>query len=144
MESNVKNVSSKSAISITLFVSAIVVAILGVALLADNIYLYNTSFKQAITQGYTAAAVRKALVTSQLLPGILQPIGIYGGVALLLLAMGKICDKVSRVLTILTNTELCSDVTSENCVDQVEQNVVNAENIGTTNSTKIPDETGRV
>ena len=139
MESNVKNVPKKSAISITLFVSAIVVAILGVALFADNIYLYNTSFSQAVAQGYAAGTVRKALVTSQLLPGILQPIAIYGGLALLLLGLSKISDKVSKCLSVLTNTHNSNDVAQENCVDQVDQNVIKVENVETINSTKIPD-----
>mgnify|MGYP001593841007 FL=1 len=131
MEINVKTVSKKSAISITLFVSAIVVAILGVALFADNIYLYRTSFSQAVAQGYAAGTVRKALVTSQLLPGIFQPIAMYGGLALLLLGLSKISDKVSRCLTVLTNTENCNDATKENCVDQVDQNVIKVEKVET-------------
>lgn len=141
MESNVKNVKKKSAISIALFVSAIVVAILGVALLADNIYLYNTSFKQALTQGYAAGTVRKALVTSQLLPGIFQPIAIYGGITLLLLGVSKISDKVSKCLTVLTNTELHNVDIQENCVDQIDQNVINGGNVEPTSTTEISDET---
>jgi len=144
MESNVKKVSKKSAISITLFVAAIVVAILGVALLVVNIYLYKTSFSQAVAQGYAAATVRKALITSQLLPGILQPIGIYGGVALLLLGLSKISDKVSKCLMVLTNTELRAGGIQEICVDKVDQNVVNSENIETTNPSEIPDETKKI
>lgn len=141
MENNVKIVQKKSAISITLFVAAIVVAIIGVALLVVNIYLYKTSFSQAVAQGYAAATVRKALVTSQLLPGIFQPIGIYGGLSVLLLGVSKISDKVSRALIALTNTELREDDIQENCVDQIDQNVVNEENVETINSTEITDET---
>mgnify|MGYP001568479378 CR=1 FL=1 len=138
MEYNVKKTSKKSAISITLFISAIVVAILGVALLVDNIYLYNTSFAQAVTQSYAVSTVRKALMTSQLLPGIFQPIAMYGGIALLLVAVGKISDKVSKCLTVLTEKEICDDVTHENCADQ---DVANVENIETTNPEEISDET---
>ncbi|MBU3158702.1 hypothetical protein KPL37_02795 [Clostridium frigoris] len=129
MKQNVKNTSKKSAISIVLFISAIVVAILGVALLINNIYLYKTSFSQAVAQGYSAATVRKALVTSQLLPGILQPIALYGGVALLLLGVSKISNKVSKCLTVLTDTEVCDDALEENVIDQ---NTSSTENVETT------------
>ncbi|MBX4260163.1 hypothetical protein KTC96_03605 [Clostridium estertheticum] len=138
MEYNVKNESKKSAFSILLFISAIIVAILGVALLVDNIYLYNTSFAQAVTQGYPVATVRKTLMTSQLLPGIFQPIAMYGGIALLLVAVGKISDKVSKYLTVLTKKEICDDITHENCEDQ---DVANVENIETTNPEEISDQT---
>ncbi|WP_193564905.1 hypothetical protein [Clostridium estertheticum] len=138
MEHNVKDTSKKSAFSILLFISAIIVAILGVALLVDNIYLYNTSFAQAVTQGYPVATVRKTLMTSQLLPGIFQPIAMYGGIALLLVAVGKTSDKISKYLTILTKKEICDDVTHENCADQ---DVANVENIETINPEKISDQT---
>ncbi|MCB2339303.1 hypothetical protein [Clostridium estertheticum] len=138
MEHNVKDTSKKSAFSILLFISAIIVAILGVALLVDNIYLYNTSFAQAVTQGYPVATVRKTLMTSQLLPGIFQPIAMYGGIALLLVAVGKISDKVSKYLTVLTKKEICDDITHENCEDQ---DVANVENIETTNPEEISDQT---
>ncbi|MBU3156187.1 hypothetical protein LL037_09445 [Clostridium estertheticum] len=141
MEHNVKKASKKSAISITLFISAIVVAILGVVLLVVNIYLYRTSVNQAVAQGYAVATVRKAYVPSQLIPGIFQPIALYGGVALILLAVGKISDKVSKCLAVLTEKEICDDVTYENCEDQVDQDVVNEENIETTNPEEILDET---
>ncbi|MBU3184711.1 hypothetical protein [Clostridium estertheticum] len=138
MEHNVKDTSKKSAFSILLFISAIIVAILGVALLVDNIYLYNTSFAQAVTQGYPVATVRKTLMTSQLLPGIFQPIAMYGGIALLLVAVGKISDKVSKYLTVLTKKEICDDITHGNCEDQ---DVANVDNIETTNPEEISDKT---
>ncbi|MCB2352856.1 hypothetical protein [Clostridium estertheticum] len=141
MEHNVKNTSKKSAFSILLFISAIVVAILGVALLVDNIYLYKTSVNQAVAQGYAVATVRKAYVPSQLIPGIFQPIGLYGGIALLLLAVGKTSNKVSNCLTVLTKKEICDDVTHEYCEDQTDQDVANVENIETTNPEEISDET---
>ncbi|WBL48665.1 hypothetical protein [Clostridium estertheticum] len=141
MEHNVKNTTKKSAFSILLFISAIIVAILGVALLVDNIYLYNTSFAQALTQGYPAATVRKALMTSQLLPGIFQPIAMYGGVALILVAVGKTSNKVSNCLTVLTQKEICDDVTHEYCEEQIDQDVANVENIETTNPEEISDKT---
>ncbi|MBU3214460.1 hypothetical protein LL033_04170 [Clostridium estertheticum] len=141
MEHNVKNASKKSAFSIFLFISAIVVAILGVVLLVVNIYLYKTSVNQAVAQGYAVATVRKAYVPSQLIPGIFQPIALYGGIALLLVAVGKISDKVSKCLTVSTKKEICDDVTHEYCEDQADQDVTNVENIETTNPEEISDET---
>ena len=85
---NVSKKSEKSVISIMLYVVASVVAIVGVALLVNNVFLYKTNFNQAVAQGYSAATVRNALITSQLLPGIFEPIGIYGGIAFLLLGVG--------------------------------------------------------
>lgn len=141
MERNVQKVSKKSAISIVLFITAAIVAILGVALLVDNIYLYKTSFSQAVAQGYAAGTVRKALVTSQLLPGILQPISVYGGIACLLVGVGIVNDKVSKSLMLLAKAETCNDSIKENCVDQVDQNTVNVE---TTNPEEISDETQKI
>ncbi|MBU3177340.1 hypothetical protein KPL47_13460 [Clostridium estertheticum] len=141
MEHNAKKTSKKSAFSIFLFISAIIVAILGVALLVANIYLYITSVNQAVAQGYAVATVRKAYVPSQLLPGIFQPIALYGGIALLLLAAGKISDKVSKCLTVLTKKEICDNVTHEYCEDQTDQDVADVENIETTNPEEISNET---
>ncbi|MCB2361785.1 hypothetical protein [Clostridium estertheticum] len=141
MEHNVKNASKKSAFSILLFISAIIVAILGVVLLVVNIYLYKTSVNQAVAQGYAVATVRKAYVPSQLIPGIFQPIALYGGIALLLVAVGKTSNKVSNCLAVLNKKEICDDVTHEYCEDQTDQDVASVENIETTSPEEISDET---
>ena len=123
MEIKAKNMSKKSGksvISIILYVVASVVAIMGVALLVNNVFLYKTNFNQAVAQGYSAATVRNALITSQLLPGIFEPIGIYGGIAFLLLGVGMINKKVSKCLILLTKAEVCNDVIEENA-ETIEQ-----------------------
>lgn len=117
---NVSKKSEKSVISIMLYVVASVVAIVGVALLVNNVFLYKTNFNQAVAQGYSAATVRNALITSQLLPGIFEPIGIYGGIAFLLLGVGMINKKVSKCLILLTKAEVCNDVIEENA-ETIEQ-----------------------
>lgn len=123
---NVSKKSKKSVISIMLYVVASVVAIVGVALLVNNVFLYKTNFNQAVAQGYSAATVRNALVTSQLLPGIFEPIGIYGGIAFLLLGVGMVNKKVSKCLILLTKAEVCNDIVEEDIVDE---NVASVENV---------------
>ncbi|MBZ9625407.1 hypothetical protein G9F71_021505 [Clostridium sp. FP2] len=124
MESKEKNVSKKSkgaSISIVMYLVASVVALIGVALLVNNILLFKSTVSQAVTQGYDIASVRKALLTSQLLPGIFEPIGIYGGIAFLILGVGIVNKKVSNCLMLLTKVEVDDNI--------IEENVVNAENI---------------
>ncbi|WP_253200424.1 hypothetical protein [Clostridium sp. CF012] len=127
-----KNVSKKlkgSAISTVMYVAASVVALIGVALLVNNILLYKTTVSQAVTQGYDVATVRKALLTSQLLPGMFEPIGIYGGIAFLIFGVGKVNKKVSNCFMLLTKAEVCNDIIEESIV---QQNVVDVENIEAT------------
>lgn len=137
MEVNSKNVSKKSIISIALYVVAIVVALLGVALLVTNMLLFKSTVSQAVAQGYAVATVRKALLTSQLLPGIFQPVAVYGGIAFLLFGAGVINNKVSKCLTLLTKAEICNDIVQ---VDIVNQDAVNVENVDTTEQIKTPEE----
>lgn len=120
MENKEKNLARKSkgtSFSIAMYVVASVVALVGVALLANNIILYKSTVSQAVTQGYDIATVRKAVLTSQLLPGIFEPIGIYGGIAFLLLGVGKVNKKVSNYLMLLTKVEVDHDILEEIAVD---------------------------
>ena len=129
MEIKEKNVSKKSkgsAISTVMYVVASAVALIGVALLVNNILLFKSTVNQAVAQGYAVATVRKALLTSQLLPGMFEPIGIYGGIAFVLFGVGKVNKKVSEGLMLLTKVEVSNDTFEESVV---EQNVVDAENI---------------
>lgn len=124
MEIKAKNMSKKSGksvISIILYVVASIVAIMGVALLVNNIFLYKTNFNQAVAQGYSAATVRNALVTSQLLPGIFEPVAIYGGIAFLLLGVGVVNKKVSKCLIRLTKAEVCNDILEEDIDGKIQK-----------------------
>lgn len=127
--------SKKWSVSKTLNISAIVVAILGVAALANNIYLFVKTVKQYVAQGYPVATVTTQLLSSQLLPGVFEPIAVYGGIAILLLAVKMINEKVSKCLEFLAPAEVSDNVndaikedivTSEE--DNVKQNSVNIEN----------------
>ncbi|WP_199241771.1 hypothetical protein [Desulfosporosinus sp. Sb-LF] len=93
--------SKRPAGSIVLYVAAIVVTIIGVAFLVTNIVLFQKSLAQYVAQGYAAADVASQLIPSQLLPGIYEPIGVYGGIALILFGAGVINQKISKSLKML-------------------------------------------
>lgn len=127
-----KNVSKKSrkfSISIVLYIVASVVALVGVASLVNNIFLFRDSVNQYVAQGYPVATVIKQLIPSQLLPGIFEPIAVYGGIAFVLLGVGIVNKKVSKCLILLTKVDVCNDTIEESIL---EQNGVNVENTETT------------
>lgn len=99
--------SKKVSVSKILNAAALVVVILGIASLANNIYLFRQAVNQYVAQGYSAATVTKQLLSSQLLPGIFEPIALYGGISIVLLAVSMINKKVSKCLELLTPTEVC-------------------------------------
>lgn len=111
----VKN--KKFSISIFLYIAAVIVALIGVALLVNNILLFKNALTQYVGQGYSAATVRKQLIPSQLIPGIFQPVAVYGGIAFLLLCAGIINKKVSTCMSILTKD------TSEEIINVEEQDM---------------------
>lgn len=128
-----KKVSKKSGISIVLFIVASVVALVGVTLLVSNILLYRTTVTQALADGYDIATIRKALLPSQLLPGIAEPIGIYGGISFILFGVGIVNKKVIKFLTMVNKVEISSDTIEENII---EQNVIDLENAEVTENTE--------
>ncbi|AGY78146.1 hypothetical protein [Clostridium autoethanogenum] len=101
--------SKKISVSKTLNAVALVVAVLGIASLANNIYLFRQAVNQYVAQGYSAATVTKQLLSSQLLPGIFEPIALYGGISIVLLAVSMINRKVSKCLELLTPAEVCHE-----------------------------------
>jgi hypothetical protein len=133
---NVSKKSGKSGISTTMFIIAAFVAVIGVALIVNNIILYKNTVSQALGEGYDIATVRKALITSQLLPGMLEPLGTYGGIAFVLLGIGKVNKKVLKSITLLTKVEDFND-TTEVSIDEsyaesgIEENMGDAQNIET-------------
>jgi hypothetical protein len=88
--------TKKSSISTVLYIIALVVGITGVTLLINNIYLFNYTVGQYVSQGYSASAVRQSLLLTQLLPGLAEPIALYGGMAFMLFAVGKINKNISK------------------------------------------------
>ncbi|MGH4050808.1 MAG: hypothetical protein ACREVX_05565 [Clostridium sp.] len=121
MKSKTKNPSKNSGkfiISIILYIVASIVAIIGVALLVNNILLFKSTLSQYVAQGYSAETVINELMKSQLLPGIFEPVAVYGGISLLLLSAGKINKKVTKCLTLLTKVEIRNDIFQENILEQ--------------------------
>ena len=84
---------------------ASIVAIAGTALLVDNIFIFKTAVAQYITQGYTSSVILESLIPSQLVPSILEPIGLYGGIAFILLGLGIVNTKISKLTAGLSNDE---------------------------------------
>jgi len=135
MKSNEKNVPEKvkkNFSSTLLYVAGSIVALIAVALLIDNIVLFYTNLNQYVTQGYEAAEVVKQLLPGQLLPGIFEPIAVYGGISLLLFYAGFINQKVSKSLILLTEAKVGNDpneenVTVETITEIIEVNPLNQE-----------------
>lgn len=81
-------------IAMTLKIGGMVVWLLGLASLVNNIIIFKTSIEQYIEQGYPKEMVMQAMVPSQLLPGIFEPIALYGGLGFLIFAVGVIACKL--------------------------------------------------
>lgn len=122
-DKTVSKKSKKSSISKMLNTAALIVAILGIASLVNTVYVFVKTVKQYAAQGYPAATVVKQLIPSQLLPGIFEPIAVYGGIAIILLAVRMIDEKVSKCLEKLIPVEICDnsgDGINENAGTEVE------------------------
>lgn len=124
-----KNTPKKSRIaagSIVLYGAFSVVALIAIAILINNILLYNNTVSHYVDQGYPAADVVKQLLSSQLLPGIFEPVAVYGGIAFILLGIGMVNQKVSKCLLLLTKDEDCNDNREESAL---EDNIIEEENM---------------
>ena len=97
------NWPKRPASTTVLYVGAIVVALSALAFLITNVIVFKNNVAQYVAQGYAAAEVIKGLLPGQLLPGVFEPIAVYGGIALLLFAAGGINQKVSLGLEMLSN-----------------------------------------
>lgn len=115
----------KFSISIALYVAASIVALIGMALLIDNVYVFKTTIDQYVAQGYPVSTVMKSLVPAQLLPSVFEPIALYGGIAFALLGIGIGNKKISNAFMNQTEVENYSDAAEKNIA---EQNVAELEN----------------
>jgi hypothetical protein len=122
-----KNKSGKFTISIVLYIAASVVALVGIASLVNNIFLFRNTVDQYVAQGYPTATVIKQLLPAQLLPGIFESIATYGGISFVLLGAGIINKKVSKCLTLLLKDNVCNDTIEESALKQNSVNVENSE-----------------
>lgn len=71
-------------------ISAVVVAVLGLASLINSILLFKDTVSQYVAQGYPSGEVLKYMIPSQLLPGLFEILAVYGGIAMILWAAGII------------------------------------------------------
>lgn len=127
MNSNEKNQSKpkkskKCTGSIILYVASLVVAVIAIALLVNNVRLYNENVAQYVAQGYPKAEVVKQLKAIQLIPGVFEPIAVYGGIAFVLFGIGMINEKVSKYLATTAKVK---------AIDDVQEDIADAENIET-------------
>lgn len=109
-----------------LYIGAIIVTIIGIAYLVTNIILFQKTVAQYTAQGYTAATVISQLLPGQLLPGIYEPVGVYGGIALIMFGAGIINHKISRCLSMESGVETENFDLKDNEIDTLasETNVV--------------------
>ncbi|MFA6309473.1 MAG: hypothetical protein WC677_07020 [Clostridia bacterium] len=115
---NGKNTCCKrSGISIFLFVTAIVVALAGIALLVNNILFYKDNVDYYVSQGQYALA-SKQLMMQLLFPGIFEPIGIIG-IGCVLFGLSALTKKVSACFGMVVGEEMEEeDMTDEEMTDE--------------------------
>lgn len=114
--------SKRPAGSVVLYTGSILVTIIGIAYLITNIMLFKQMLSQYVAQGYPAGDVINQLLPSQLLPGIYEPIAIYGGIALVLFGAGMLNQKISKLLSISDhyskeNTQFTDKTQNANIID---------------------------
>lgn len=117
--------------SIVMYVIATIIVIIAVVTLINNIKLYNDAIAYYVSQGSPIAQVRSQLMLSQLLPGILQPIATYGGIAFILISAGMINHKVSKCLKMLSKVEISEDVIEETTLEENIDDIDSTEHIET-------------
>jgi hypothetical protein len=112
--------------SIVFFIAAAFVAVVGTALLVNNVLLYNDNLTMYVSQGYSVETVTAQLIPAQLIPGVLEPLGTMYGIAFALAAAGVINNKLSKVLDLSEAapveivTEAETAVTTEGNAEEVE------------------------
>lgn len=129
--------STKNSILIALYIAAALVALLGVALLVNNILIFKSTLAQYVADGYPAAVVAKNLIPQQLLPGIFEPMAVYGGIAIILIGVGITNKKISKCLLMLNRVENQDDPVEESIT---EEDVADFENIKTIEQTETVQE----
>lgn len=132
------NVKSKKSKGFNFFgAAAFLVLLVGIIFLVINILLYKSTVDGYIASGYDAASVTSQLIPAQLLPGIFEPVCIYGGIALVLFGIGILNRKVSMILAktedingsyeeIILDSE-ADDIDNAEIIDAEEADVIEAE-----------------
>jgi hypothetical protein len=90
--------------SIVFFIASAFVAVVGTALIINNVLLFNDNVTMYVSQGYSVETVSAQLLPAQLIPGVLEPLGMMYGIAFVLAAAGIINNKISKVLAMSAET----------------------------------------
>ena len=98
--------AKRPALSIVLYVAGALIALAGIAVLVSNVLLFRAALAQYVAQGFSSSQVASQLIPSQLLPGIFEPIAIYGGIALMLIVSGLVLHKTAQCLGIMASAEI--------------------------------------
>lgn len=106
---------------IIFYIAALIAALAGIVLLVNNIIIFKSTIEQYVTQGFPASAVMKSLIPAQLIPGICEPIAVYGGIALLLLGVGIVIKKISKNEDIHSDDNIEVDKNNEIIEDNIEE-----------------------
>lgn len=135
-DEKVSKKSRKSHVTIFMYVVASIVAIAGVTLLVNNIILFRNTVNQYVAQGYDYNMVTSQLIPSQLLPGICESVGVYGGIAFALLGVGAINDKTVKCLMLVAKVDNSNDVVEESILLEKGSSDENAHSVTNTETTK--------
>lgn len=114
-----KTAQDKSPIAVStiiFYVAAVIVLLIGAAYLVINVRYYNTMVAGYVAQGYAAADVTSQLIPQKLLPGIFEPVGLFGGIAAVLWGIGLLSQKLSLVLAF--NDSICCCCDEEEAEDE--------------------------
>ena len=90
-----KKKSVKSKAAIFLYTAAIFIFAVGTVSLVFGIMSYLKMVAQYVAQGYPEAMVTAELIPTTLLPGIFQSIGLYWGIAFVLLGLAMVSKKLA-------------------------------------------------
>lgn len=114
-----KTAKEKSPIAVStilFYVAAVVVLLVGAAYLVVNVQYYNSMVAGYVTQGYAAADVTAQLIPQKLLPGIFEPVGIFGGISAVLFGIALISQKLSAILAF--NNSICCCCEEESATEE--------------------------
>lgn len=114
---------SKAKSSTALKIASLIISLIAIALLINNILLYKNTINSYVAQGYPAADVMKQLIPSQLIPGIFEPVALYGGIALALFGIGIINKRNSDCMALLNRDEDYSEAGEGN---NQKENIIDA------------------
>ncbi|HUW63637.1 MAG TPA: hypothetical protein VMW83_02895 [Spirochaetia bacterium] len=113
--------SESSMGTIVTYTVASIIGLIAIASLVNNIIIFKAAVAQYVAQGYPSAQVVQQLIPSQLLPGLFEPIAVYGGIAFILFGVGIISHKVSKCLNLLAKAEVVAVENNNEHEEDVEQ-----------------------